>query len=368
MLINDLSARIRAHEPALRAATQRVLESGWVVLGPEVKRFERLFADYVGVRECITVANGTDAIEFALRAFGLGEGDTVATVANAGMYGTIAAASAGLRPFFMDVDAGSRNVPLSEVQRALAWGVRAVIVTHLYGNAVAEIAAIARMCRDAGVSLLEDCAQAHGAVVGGRQVGSFGNAASFSFYPTKNLGALGDGGAVVTDDLELANRLRALRQYGWSDKYRVELAGARNSRLDELQAAFLCEFLPGLDALNARRREIAHLYGTLLRHPLVQVPRCHEASVAHLYVLQTGQRESLRAHLKAAGIASDVHYPVPDHHQPVFGGRYAAVQLPVTERLAAEVLTLPCYPEMRDEDVRKVCEVVNAWQRGDQRG
>lgn len=361
MLINDLSARIRAHESVLHAAAQRVLRSGWVVLGPEVKRFEERFAAYVGVRDCVSVANGTDAIESALRAFGLQPGDMVATTANAGMYGTIAAASAGLAPLFMDVALESRNVTLAEVHRALDAGARAVIVTHLYGNPVADIAAIAQACRDAGVPLLEDCAQAHGARVGSRAVGSFGTAASFSFYPTKNLGALGDGGAVVTDDVALGRQLRSLRQYGWSEKYRVEISGARNSRLDELQAAFLNEFLPGLDALNARRRSIAAGYAALLRQPAVELPQWQPDSVVHLYVVRTPHRAALRAHLSAAGIGSDVHYPIPDHRQPAYGEAFAHVHLPATERLATEVLTLPCYPEMTDADVARVADAVNAF-------
>ncbi|HZY20069.1 MAG TPA: DegT/DnrJ/EryC1/StrS family aminotransferase [Ramlibacter sp.] len=365
MLINDLSARIRAHEPALHAAAERVLRSGWVVLGPEVKRFEEQFATYLGVRNCVSVANGTDAIEFALRAFALRAGERVATVANAGMYGTIAAAAVGLEPVFMDVALDTRNVTVAEVERAIQVGARAVIVTHLYGNPVAEIREIAQLCRRTSVPLLEDCAQAHGASVDGRAVGSFGDAASFSFYPTKNLGALGDGGAVTTDDADLAKRLRALRQYGWSEKYRVEMAGARNSRLDELQAAFLNEFLPGLDALNARRRAIAQRYGSLLRHPSVELPNWQAGSVAHLYVVRTTCRAALRTHLSAAGIGCDVHYPIPDHRQPVFGETYAHVRLPNTEKLAGEVLTLPCYPEMTDADVARVANAINAWDAQD---
>lgn len=362
MLINDLSARLRAHEPAVKAALQRVLDSGWVVLGPEVKRFEAAFAEYVGVRACVGVANGTDAIEIALRAFGLAPGARVATVANAGMYSTIAAAAAGVDPFFMDVDLDTRNVSVAEVRRALESGVKAVIVTHLYGRPVHEIEAIALTCAQARVPLLEDCAQAHGASVAGRQVGSFGTAASFSFYPTKNLGAIGDGGAVVTDDLQLAGLMRALRQYGWSDKYNVVLGGARNSRLDEFQAAVLSEFLPSLERLNARRRQIAQLYAQKIDHPFVKLPSWTDQSVAHLYVVRASMRESLRSHLRASGIASDVHYPIPDHRQPVLQARFTQLRLPNTELLAAEVLTLPCYPEMRDEDVLTVATAVNAWR------
>jgi dTDP-3-amino-2,3,6-trideoxy-4-keto-D-glucose/dTDP-3-amino-3,4,6-trideoxy-alpha-D-glucose/dTDP-2,6-dideoxy-D-kanosamine transaminase len=363
MLINDLRARIDAHREAITQAIGGVLDSGWVVLGPSVKRFEEAFAAYIGTRHCVSMANGTDAIELALRALGVGPGQQVATVANAGMYTSTAVLAIGATPHFMDVDAQTRCASLAEVQRALATGVRAVVVTHLYGQAVPEIAAIAQACAEAGVPLLEDCAQAHGASVEGRRAGSFGQAASFSFYPTKNLGALGDGGAVNCNDDTVAARLRQLRQYGWTAKYQVSLAGARNSRLDELQAAVLLAFLPGLDAANARRRDIAARYAAGIRHAGVDLPAVAGAGhVAHLYVLRCAGRDALRAHLQAKGIAAELHYPIPDHRQPVFGDRFAAVALPVTEALAADILTLPCYPEMTDAQVDQVVAAVNGWR------
>ena len=361
MLINDLSARIHAHRAKVRAAMDQVLDSGWVVLGPQVRQFESAFARYIGVSHCIGLANGTDAIELALRALNVQPRDSVATVANAGMYSTIAARAAGAEPLFMDVDETSRNASLAEVHRALEAGAKAVVLTHLYGQPVADTVAIARACSSAGVPLVEDCAQAHGATVDGRRVGSFGDAAAFSFYPTKNLGALGDGGAVGTNSSEIADQVRRLRQYGWTDKYKVEFAGARNSRLDEMQAAVLAAFLPDLDAANGRRMEIARMYSDRIRHPEVALPAWADGSVAHLYVVCSGRRESLRRHLKDLDIATDVHYPVPDHRQPVFGDRFADVRLPVTERLSTQVLTLPCYPEMTDDDVRRVADAVNTW-------
>lgn len=360
--INDLSARIAHYQDQIKAAVNRVVDSGWLVLGPEVKRFEADFAAYLGARECIGVANGTDAIELGLKALGVAAGDRVATVANAGMYTTTALLAIGAEPFFMDVDLDSRCAALDDVARALDGGVKAVVVTHLYGLGAPDIAAIAALCAQRGVPLFEDCAQAHGAIVDGKRVGTFGAASSFSFYPTKNLGALGDGGAVVTSDPAIAQRVRALRQYGWSDKYNVQLAGARNSRLDEMQAAILGAFLPALDAANARRGAIAARYRAALTHPEVETPSASGAAyVGHLYVVRSPRRDALRAHLREAGIASDVHYPIPDHRQPVFGERHAAVRLENTERLAAEILTLPCYPEMSDADVERVIAAVNGW-------
>lgn len=362
--INDLSARIGQYQEQIQAAVGRVIASGWVVLGPEVKQFEQAFATYLGAANCISVANGTDAIELGLKALGVVAGDRVATVANASMYTTTALLAIGAEPYFMDVDLDSRCASLAEVMRAVDAGVKAVVLTHLYGLAAPDTVAIAALCSQRGVMLFEDCAQAHGAELDGRRTGTFGAAASFSFYPTKNLGALGDGGAVVTSDAAIGARMRALRQYGWSDKYKVDVAGARNSRLDEMQAAILSAFLPGLDAANARRREITDRYSATLKHEDVQVPApAGAASVGHLYVIRSTRRDALKAHLRSANIAADVHYPIPDHRQPVFGGRYDAIVLPNTERLAEEILTLPCYPEMHDADVDGVVAAVNGWGR-----
>jgi dTDP-4-amino-4,6-dideoxygalactose transaminase len=363
MQINNLSLKIATHQDRITAAIQRVVASGWLVLGPEVRQFEQSFADYLGATQCLSVANGTDAIEIALKAMGVIDGDRVATVANAGMYATTAMMAIGAEPFFMDVDIETRGTTLAEVKNAVDAGVKAVVVTHLYGLALPEIAQIAEFCVQKGVPLLEDCAQAHGAQNNGKRVGTFGDAASFSFYPTKNLGALGDGGAVLTNNPAIAKKVSLLRQYGWTDKYRVSVAGARNSRLDEMQAAILSEFLPYLDAFNNRRREIAARYTSSIRHTDIVVPRvAGDDYVAHLYVVLSHRREALREHLRKLDIATDVHYPIPDYRQPVFGERFAGLRLENTERLASEVLTLPCYPEMRDEEFDQVIASVNGWQ------
>lgn len=360
--INDLNAKIGAHQQQIMAAITRVVNSGWVVLGPEVKEFERRFSAFLDVRHCISVANGTDAIELALKALGVQKGDKVATIANAGMYTTTCILAMHAQPFFLDVDPVTQLVTLAEVNRAVDAGVAAVVVTHLYGVIAPEIEQIAQVCRSKGVPLLEDCAQAHGASLGGKRAGSFGNAASFSFYPTKNLGALGDGGAVVTDDSAIAERLGRLRQYGWSSKYRVELAGARNSRLDEMQAAVLSVFLDHLEDWNDKRRAIAKRYTDEIINPKVITPQVMgRESVAHLYVICTEQRGALQQHLSDLSIASDVHYPVPDHRQAIFAEQYSTLSLMHTERLAAEILTLPCYPEMSEDQVATVIRAVNGW-------
>lgn len=362
LLINNLQAKFDRHRSLIDAALARVIDRGWVVLGPEVKNFEAAFARYLGVSHCIGLANGTDAIELALRAMGVSAGDKVATVANAGMYTTTALLAIGAIPHFIDVDFRSQHATIAEVVGATQAGCRAVVITHLYGAAVKDIVAIASYCAKHGVALLEDCAQAHGARIDGRAVGSFGDVASFSFYPTKNLGALGDGGAVVTSNVVIAEKVAMLRQYGWSSKYVVSLAGATNSRLDEMQAAVLSELLPLLDEANARRREISARYSSAITHPCISLPEHGgDADVAHLYIVKTQDRDGLRAHLNKCDIASDVHYPVPDHRQPIFGDRFAMTGLGVTERLSHEILTLPCFPEMTAGEVELVVSAVNSW-------
>ena len=361
--INNLSAKIDAYQTQIRTSIDRVLARGWLVLGPEVEHFEQSFAAYLGAKHCVGLANGTDAIELALKAIGIGPGDHVGTVANAGMYTTIAMLSIGAKPYFLDVDLDIHVTTLAEVKRAIQAGVKAVVVTHLYGLAIPEIALIAEYCAQKGVPLIEDCAQAHGAQLEGRHVGTFGDASSFSFYPTKNLGALGDGGAVVTNHPQLDEKLRRLRQYGWITKYNVEIPGARNSRLDEMQAAVLSGLLPHLDEANARRREIAARYSSQICSVNVTAPQERATDyVAHLYVICCLKRDALREHLRKHDIASDVHYPIPDYRQTVFGGCFAGTRLQNTERLASEILTLPCYPEMSDEAVDRVITAINRWQ------
>lgn len=362
MLINDLKPRISSKRSLINAAVARVFDRAWLVAGPEVSAFEAEFAKYINAGFCRGVANGTDALELALRALGATHDTPVATVANAGFYASTALLAIGASPYYMDVDPGNHLTTLGEVERALKAGVRVVVATHLYGLAIPDIEKIADLCRSAKVGLIEDCAQAHGAKINGKRVGGFGDIGCFSFYPTKNLGALGDGGAVVTSSSELAENISRLRQYGWTNKYQVLSPCSCNSRLDEVQAAILSVFLPDLDATNSRRRDIARRYSEAIRHQNVKVPRVHgEESVAHLYVVCVDGRDSLREHLKLCDIATDVHYPIPDHRQPVFGGKYAELYLPNTEQLAAEIMTLPLFPEMSDTDVDEVIARVNSW-------
>jgi dTDP-4-amino-4,6-dideoxygalactose transaminase len=363
MLLNDLSKHIAAYRECIDRATARVIDRAWFILGPELQAFEDDFAEYIGVNFCRGLANGTDALELGLRAVGVQKGDLVATVANAGFYTSTALLAIGARPMYLDVDLDTRVLNRGELYRAIEGGVKALVVTHLYGQAVADMEEIARVCRSSDVLLLEDCAQAHGAKVGGKRVGSFGEVGCFSFYPTKNLGALGDAGALVCADQNIAERVAQLRQYGWTSKYSVELPGSRNSRLDELQAAILREFLPHLDTWNDWRRKIAENYTSRIVNPLIGLPKlAGEDYVAHLYVICVAQRNSLRTHLTGLNISTDVHYPIPDYHQTLNNRQYDSMVLRNTELLSQEVLTLPCFPEMTMDEVGQVIDAVNSWK------
>jgi dTDP-3-amino-2,3,6-trideoxy-4-keto-D-glucose/dTDP-3-amino-3,4,6-trideoxy-alpha-D-glucose/dTDP-2,6-dideoxy-D-kanosamine transaminase len=338
---------------------ERFLATGRYVLGPEHAAFESEFAGFLAVRHCLCVASGTDALELALVGVGCRSGDTVVTAANCGGYATTAARHAGLRVRFADVDEITLGLSRSTVEDALTPAVRAVVVTHLYGL-IADVEGIVGLCRDRGIAVVEDCAQAAGAQRNGQRAGTSGDAGVFSFYPTKNLAALGDGGAVTTNSEHVADRIRLLRQYGWSRKYEVSLVGARNSRLDELQAAVLRIRLGYLEDGNAGRRRIVERYAEALSPEAGRfVAERNEAYVGHLAVAVFEDREHAQATLNAAGIGTDVHYPIADHQQPAWRDEYADLRLPVTERAVQNVLTVPCFPELTEEEIERVCEVLS---------
>jgi dTDP-4-amino-4,6-dideoxygalactose transaminase len=358
--LNDLRRGNERYAGALRAAFDRVVTKGTFILGEEVTAFEEEFAAFCGTAHCVGLASGSDALELALRAIGVSRGDDVITAANAGMYSTIAIRAIGARPCYVDVDEETLTLSPMQLETALTPRTRAVVVTHLYGR-LAAMDGIRRLTRKQDVALIEDCAQAHGARRDGACAGSLGDIGCFSFYPTKNLGALGDAGAVTTSDAGLAQRMRSLRQYGWERKYRVELDGGRNSRLDELQAAMLRVRLSQLDGENAARRKIVKTYAERIAHPSIRGPSPPgDDCVAHLAVVRTARRDSLCRHLKSAGVGTDVHYPIPDYRQPVMRDP-SAVLLPVTERACAEVLSLPCFAAMTTDEVDFVIEACNSW-------
>jgi dTDP-4-amino-4,6-dideoxygalactose transaminase len=347
----------------LEAAVRRVVASSHFVLGPEVEAFEQAFAEFCGARHCVGVGNGTQAIELVLRALGIGAGDEVVTVSHTAFPTAAAITSTGATPVFVDVDRETLCMRPDAMAASFTSRTRAVVPVHLYGRP-AEMDAIRELSGRAGVPVVEDAAQAHGATCGGRRTGTLGIAAAFSFYPTKNLGALGDGGAVVTGDDDLASRVRQLRNYGEQSKY-VNVVAGLNSRLDELQAALLRVKLPHLERWNAERRRIAALYGELLcGSDVLTPPAPHEGHVYHLYVVRSDQRDALREHLREAGIGTQIHYPTPVHRQRAYAaGARIGGSLATTDAVAGEILSLPVFPGLTDAQVREVAEAISAFSR-----
>jgi len=361
VLLNNLHKQYDAMETEIRSAVERVLNSGWYILGEELGQFEKAFAAYCGRDECVGLANGTDALEMAMRAVDVAAGSEVVTVANAGMYSTTAILAIGAVPVFADIEEESQTICPQSAESSITGNTKALIVTHLYGQ-LADIETMRALADKYNVALIEDCAQSHGATRNGKKAGAWGDCAAFSFYPTKNLGALGDSGAVVTSTPEIANKIRKLRQYGWSSKYHVGLEGGRNSRLDELQAAILRVKLQHLDQLNLARRKVAGLYSENMTNTAIKKPSVGGSDyVAHLYVVQTDNRDSLIQYLKRCGIGSEVHYPLLDYQQNILHARFRETYLPVAEKASQKILTLPCYPEIEEEEVLYVCKCVNEW-------
>ena len=359
----DPGAFYRALRPEIDVAIARALNSGWYILGSEGTAFEAEFAAWLGAPHAVGCANGTDAIALCLRGLGIGEGASVATVSHTAVATVAAIEMAGATPVLLDIDPQHYTLDPAELAAVLAHPpaglppLRAVVVVHLYGQS-ADMDALRAIADRHGIAIIEDCAQAHGATWRGAHVGTLSQAAAFSLYPTKNLGALGDAGIIATGDAGLAERMTALRQYGWRRRYISDLVGI-NSRLDELQAAVLRARLPQLDRQNARRVAIADRYDVVAG---VHAParRAEAGHVFHQYVIRSDRRDDLQAALKNAGIGTGVHYPVPVHRQPAYEGRVALgpARCVATERAAAEILSLPMFPELTDAQVDRVCDVL----------
>jgi dTDP-4-amino-4,6-dideoxygalactose transaminase len=339
----------------LIAATERVLDSGWYVLGPEVEAFEREFAEWCGASHAVGVASGTDALTLALQAVGVRAGDEVIVPANA-LPTAFGAAATGARVRFADVRADDLNLDPEDVAGLLTERTRAIVAVHLYGHP-ADVGGLAPLVDPERVAIIEDCAQAHGATLHGRPVGTAGAAAAWSFYPTKNLGAFGDGGAVTTSNADIAAQVRSLRQYGEERRYFSTRIGT-NSRLDELQAAFLREKLPHLSGWVERRRAVAARYNAALdAADVVLPPRLPGVEHAfHLYPTQVERRDDVLAALREAGVPAGVHYPVGAHQQPAFAESGFERGLPVTEALCASLLSLPMHPYMEHGAVDRVVD------------
>lgn len=360
----DLKAINAACRDELAEAMGRVLDSGWYILGGEVTAFEKEFATYCGTSHCLGVANGLDALILILEAYKelgvFAEGDEVLVPANTYIASILAISRAGLTPVLVEPDPASYNLDPKRLREKITSRTRAILVVHLYG-AVADMDPILEIAAEAGLKVVEDVAQAQGARHNGARAGALGDAAGFSFYPGKNLGALGDAGAVTTNDAALAEAMRALRNYGSHVKYE-NLYKGYNSRLDELQAACLRVKVPRLDAENARRREIARLYHEGIRNPRIVLPLEVEGEgcVWHLFVVRAVDRAALQKHLDAAGIQTVIHYPIPPHKQQAYK-EWRDLSLPITEAIHREVLSLPMGPHLSDAQVLRVIEAVNSY-------
>jgi dTDP-4-amino-4,6-dideoxygalactose transaminase len=343
----------------VEAAIRRVLDSGWFVLGPEVEAFEAEFAAASGAAHAVGVNTGTDALMLLLRGLGIGPGDEVITAPLTAAYTALAVMMTGARPVFADIDDSRCTIDPARVEALVTARTRALLPVHLYGQA-ADMEPLLRIASRHGLAVVEDCAQAHLATAGGRPVGSFGAGGAFSFYPTKNLGALGDGGAIVTNDPALAARLKRLRNGGQSDRYH-HLEPGVNSRLDEVQAAVLRARLKHLPRWTARRRAIAAFYRERLDEAAVRVaPEFDGGHVYHLFTVRSPQRDRLQVHLREAGIGTLIHYPVPVPRQPALAGERPG-ECPVAERVCAEILSLPLHQWLSDGDASRVAATVNAW-------
>lgn len=356
--LKSINGRFR---PELDSAVRRVLDSGWYLLGDECELFEREYASWCGVKHCIGCANGLDALKLVIQGLGFGEGDEIIAPANTYIASLIAISANGCTPVLVEPDIDTYLLDSERIEEHITSRTKAIMVVHLYGRVV-DMTPILSLAEKYGLKVIEDSAQAHGAKFDGRRTGSLGDASGFSFYPGKNLGCLGDGGCVTTDDDELARKVRALRNYGSDVKYHFPYRGT-NSRLDEIQAAFLRVKLPSLDADNAARRRVAERYCAEIKNPLVvlpSLPKDPEQCVWHVFPVRCERREAFQHHLSNCGIQTVIHYPIPPHRQPAYT-EWHNMSLPVTERIHDEIISLPISPVMEDADIVAVIDAVNKW-------
>ena len=341
------------------AATKRVLDSGWYLLGKECEAFEREFAEYCGVKHCIGCANGLDALKLIVKAYGIGPGDEVIAPANTYIASLISISANGATPVLVEPDPETCLINPDLIEEKITPSTKAIMIVHLYGRAM-EMTRVWELAKKHNLKVIEDCAQSHGAIFEGKRVGNLGGAAGFSFYPGKNLGCLGDGGAVTTNDDELARKIRALRNYGSDVKYHFPYRGT-NSRLDEIQAAWLRVKLPHLDADNARRVQIAKRYLNEIENKNISLPMrdlTNGSDVFHVFYVFCNLRDEFQKYLTEKGVQTVIHYPIPPHKQPAYT-EWHDYSLPITERIHDEILSLPISPVMTDEEVGEVIRIVN---------
>ena len=368
MFCSNPRAQFLSHKDEIDSAISSVLERGRYVLGEEVSRFERAFAGYIGVARGIGTGSGTEALHIALAACGIGPGDEVITVSHTAVATAAAIELSGGRPRFVDIEPRCYTMDPERVEAAITSKTKAILPVHIYGQPAA-MEPILALARANDLWVIEDCAQAHGAWYSGKRVGSLGDVGCFSFYPTKNLGAMGDGGMVVTDNEELAERAAALREYGWAERYVSQVRGW-NSRLDEIQAAILHAKLKYLDEDNVRRRCLADRYDSELGETGLELPVAREGTtpVYHLYVVRSRRRDQLLDFLRRNRIMASIHYPVPIHLQPAYRDRKKPIALPETEKAASQILSLPIYPELELSDLKKITDLIKEFEgKGERR-
>jgi dTDP-4-amino-4,6-dideoxygalactose transaminase len=351
-------AQYLSHKEEILAAISKVLEGGRYILGEETAQFEKEFAAYIGLNHGIGVANGTDAITVALKACGIGPGDEVITVSHTAVATVAAIELTGATPVLSDIEPKYFTIDPEKVASLITAKTKAIIAVHIYGQSV-DLEALLSLKRKHNLFLIEDCAQCHGAKYNEKRLGSFGDISCFSFYPTKNLGAIGDGGFVATNDANLAERARLVREYGWKARYESDIAGM-NSRLDELQSAILRVKLRTLDADNEKRRAIAKFYNeSLSKTDLILPPtRTNTEPVHHLYVVRSNQRDKLLSYLQSKEIGALIHYPTPVHLQEAYRGRIHSSTMVETERASKEIISLPIYPELATSDQEAVIKTI----------
>lgn len=357
---NKLNGSNVKKRSAILKAMKRVVDSGCYVLGPEVKSFESAFADYIGVRHAVGVGNGMEAIQISLMALGIGPGDEVITTPLSAVATVLAITAMGAMPVFVDIDE-FYHIDADKIERNITTKTKAIIPVHLYGQ-MTDMGKIMAMAKERSIEVIEDCAQAHGAKQNNRKAGSVGRLGCFSFYPTKNLGGIGDGGMITTNDDILAKKCRMLRNYGQKNRYKHEMKGM-NSRLDELQAAILSEKLKWLDDNNRKRQDIANIYMKELNGiEGLELPKIRSSSehVFHLFVIATEKRDSLMEHLKSIGIDSLVHYPIPIHEQACMSD-LSKQKLPIVEEKTKKILSLPIHPYLTNREVDYVCTEIKAF-------
>ncbi len=355
----DLKKINSVYGKKLEEALSRTLDSGWYIMGEEVKKFEAAYADYIGTKHCIGTGNGLDALSLILNALEIGPGDEVIVPANTYIASILSVNMNHAIPVLVEPDPATFNINPAEIESKITHRTKAILVVHLYGQSV-DMDPIKELAEKFNLKVVEDCAQSHGAVHKGIKTGSIGDAAGFSFYPGKNLGALGDAGAITTNDSELAEKLFALRNYGSHIKYRNKYKGI-NSRLDEIQAAVLSVKLPHLDRENQKRREIAEYYISKITNPKIVCPKVAnkdpQSHVWHIFAICCPEREKLADYLLQNGIQTMVHYPIPPHHQEAYG-ELSHLDLPLTEKIHNEVLSLPLHPVLSKDEAETIVTVL----------